>query len=687
MNTVDIETINRGHWRARIIIALLVLVAAGAGAFITYSTWFASGGQRPGMGTVDIKTINRGHWRARIIIALLVLVAAGAGGFIAYSAWFADNGSESKAFNTHRVGTTTIRSTVTVSAVAEAVDNTVLSFGIGGRVKSVEVALGDEVKTGQRLASLESDDLENALASAEATLASARIRLQQIQNGASAADIANADKAVAGAQAALDKALNDQQDLLDGASEAELAAADEAVKGAQSALATAQDNLRRLEEGASEAEVAAAQSKVDAASAGLTSAQAAEQAAIGNVETAKAALRGAATTYCDTDDHLTEICDDFRIPLTTAEVRTLSDSIVPDADPEPGPGVIAATTALITANAAYESAVDARDDAKASVGAAQSTLTAAQAALDDVTAPPDPSDIATAHAAVTAAEQALTAARLKQDELLRGATASDIANAQGAVDSARATLTAATAARDDLLAGADQEDIDMQVQQVRLAELAVEKTRKSLEDATLTARFDGTAAAVAIHVGDFVTPNTPAITVLSPNALRLKLTLGETDLPVAKVGQTGLIIFDAIQGVAYPLKITSIGLAPDTQQGVVTYTAQADLTRLNEGGENVRPAPGMNGAAVITTEEKPNVLAVPNQAIRKRGNDQVVDVLVGGKPEVRVIHTGSADANNTEVTSGLQTGDLVILPGAARTTGETPTPAGGGEEEIPGGIR
>jgi RND family efflux transporter MFP subunit len=637
------------------------------------------------MSTVDIESIGRSHWRTRAITVLVLLAAIGASAFLTYSFWLADGGSEKKAFNTHKVDTVTIRSTVTMSGTADAVDNTVLSFAIAGRVKSVDVALGDEVKAGQRLASLESTDLENALASAEANLASARIRLQQMQNGAAAADIANGDKAVASAQAVLDKALNDQQDLLDGPSEAELAAADEAVKSAQSALATAQDNLRKLQEGPSEAELAAAQSKVDTASANLASAQAAEEAVRGNVDTTKAALQGAATTYCDTEDHLLEICDDFRIPLTHGEVSKLSDSIAPDADPEPSLALITATIALIDANSAYKSALDARAEAGASVDAAQSALTAAQEALDDLTAPPDPSDIATAQAAVTAAEQALTAARLQQDELLRGPTASDIANAQGAVDSTQASLTAAIAARDDLLAGPDQEDIDLQQQQVRLAELAVEKARKSLEDATLTAPFDGTAAGIAIHVGDVVVPNTPAITILNPNALRVKLTLGETDLPAIRVDQTGIIIFDAIQGAAYPLKVTSIGLAPETQQGVVTYTALAELTRLDEGARDVRPAPGMNGAAVITTEENANVLAVPNQAIRRRGNNQVVDVLVDGKPETRVIRTGSSDANNTEIVSGLQAGDLVILPGAVRTTREQPTPEE--EEEIPDGIR
>ena len=683
MSTVDTGTTGRGHWLGRIIVALVVLALASVGYLLAYGSWFGAKG-RAQTRTVDIESIGRSRWRLRIIIALVVLVVAGAG-FVAYSAWFGDDDSESAAFNTHKVGPTTIRSSVTMSAAAESVDNAMLSFGIAGRVSSVDVTLGDEVKAGQRLASLESDDLENALASAEASLASTRIRLQQIQSRASAADIANADKAVAAAQAALDKALNDQQELLDGASEAELAAADEAVKGAESSLATAQDNLRRLEDGPSEAEVAAAQSNLDAAKASLSSAQAAEQAANGNVTDSKAALEGAAGIYCGTEDHLPEICADFLVPMTSAEVNNLSYSISPAADSEPDPELVWATNYLINANTTYKNALDARDDAKVNVDAAQSALDAAQAALDDLTAPADPSDIATSQAAVTAAEQGLTAAQLAQDELLRGATDSDIANAQGVVDSAQASLTAAIAARNDLLAGADQEDIDLQRQQVRLAELAVERAQKAVEDATLTAPFDGTAAAINIHLGDVITPATPAITILTPGALRVKLTLGETDLPAVEVGQTGIIIFDAIQDVAYPLRITSIGLAPDTQQGVVTYTALAELTRLNEGGEDVRPAPGMNGAAVVTTEEKADVLAVPSQAIRQRGGNSVVDVLVDGKAETRVIRTGNSDTTNTEVTSGLQAGDLVILPGAARTTTEEATPEAG--EDLPGGIR
>jgi len=211
--------------------------------------------------------------RPRWLVLLALLIAAAVGAFFAYQFWFADDGSDDGAFNTYEVTTATIRFSVSTSGMAQAVNDTVSSFGIAGRVSSVEVELGDEVKEGQQLASLESDTLENQLATAEASLLSARIRLQQIQEGASDADKAAAEQAVVSAQVALDTASNDLEDLLDGPSDAELAAAEERERSAQSALLAAQDNLRKLQEGASGADLASAEANVAIAQANVTSAR------------------------------------------------------------------------------------------------------------------------------------------------------------------------------------------------------------------------------------------------------------------------------------------------------------------------------------------------------------------------------------------------------------------------------
>ncbi|KPK45752.1 MAG: hypothetical protein AMJ77_06880 [Dehalococcoidia bacterium SM23_28_2] len=77
---------------------------------------------------------------------LVVLAAAAIGGFFAYQFWFSDSGSNEETFNTYRVTTTTMRSTVTTSGEARAMEEILLSFGIAGRVSSVGVELGDEVK-------------------------------------------------------------------------------------------------------------------------------------------------------------------------------------------------------------------------------------------------------------------------------------------------------------------------------------------------------------------------------------------------------------------------------------------------------------------------------------------------------------------------------------------------------------
>ena len=625
-----------------------------------------------------METIGRRR-RRRWLVLLTLLIAAAVGGFFVYHFWFAEGGSDEAALNTYRVTTATIRFSVTTSGEAQAVNETVVSFGIAGRVSSVEVRLSDEVQAGQKLASLESDALENQLATAEANLLSARIRLQQIQKGASEADKAAAEKAVVSAQVAVDTASNDLKDLQDGASDAELAAAEERVRSAESALLAAQNNLRKLREGPSEADLAAGEANVASAEANLTSAKSLQTSAKAGVQSAEAALQGAATAYCDTEDRIDGICDDFSIPLSNNQISELNDSISPGESP--GAALTAATSALVQANSAYRRALTAEKDAGAAVDAAEAALTSAQQALDALKAEPDPEDVATAEAAVTAAEQALKAAQLQLDELREGATESAIAAAQGAVDIARANLAAATAARDDLLAGASQEDIDLQVQQVQVAELAVKQARENLEDATLVASFDGTVAAIAIGVGDAVTAATPAITLLTPDALEVELTLGETVLPSVKVGQKGVIIFDAIQEKAYPLTVTEIGLAPTTQQGVVTYLATAQLTDFDPNAD-VRPAPGMSGSAVIVTQEKTNVLAVPNRAIRRQGQNQIVDVMIDGKLETRVVRTGISDVEKTEILSGLKAGDLVALPGGA-AAGEA-TEEG---EGLPGGVR
>jgi len=59
----------------------------------------------------------------------------------------------------------------------------------------------------------------------------------------------------------------------------------------------------------------------------------------------------------------------------------------------------------------------------------------------------------------------------------------------------------------------------------------------------------------------------------------------------------------------------------------------------------------------------------------------VVEVMAGGKTALQPVETGLSDTDNTEVVSGLEEGELLVLP-------YTTTAAQAGEQEsLPEGIR
>jgi hypothetical protein len=95
----------------------------------------------------------------------------------------------------------------------------------------------------------------------------------------------------------------------------------------------------------------------------------------------------------------------------------------------------------------------------------------------------------------------------------------------------------------------------------------------------------------------------------------------------------------------------------------------------------------MNGAAILVSEQRADVLAVPSRAIRRLGEELVVDVMVQGVAEARTIKTGLTDGEMTEVTEGLAEGELVVV-GSRKAGGDSEEPSGAPTaQELPEGIR
>lgn len=613
------------------------------------------------------------RWRARLISLAVVLALVAAGTITAYYFFFTGSTTATRPTQDVTVARKTISSTLIISGVADAQLNSDLTFQTSGKVARIDVKVGDVVKQGQILAALDSANLANSAQTARANLTTASLKLQDLLDGSTAADIAAADKAVASGEAALTQAKNSLQDLLDGPKAADLAAAQQAVQVAQAQLVTATSSRDTLLNAPNAADLAAAQAAVTAAQSGLTAAQNSAASAQNAVSTAIASLKSAEAGYCAADA-TPAFCSVSATPISSADA-TLMDSALAGAH-------ATLASAVIAANNTYLNALNAAASAQAAVPSAQAALASAQQRLVQVQAGPTADDLAAAAAAVASAQAALAAANAKLADLQAGPTALQRANAQAAVDSAAATLAAAQAGRDQTIGGPTANQVAQAREAVYTAQLAVDAADIRIRDAQIIAPFDGTVAQINAKVGEFSSQasTTPAIVLLTPDALQLKMDVGETDYSSVSVGKAGGVIFDGIPGKVYAFVITEVGLSPTVTQGVVTYPVKASLI-VPAGAP--RPAPGMNARGQIITESHRDVLTIPPRAITLRGTDQVVHVRRNGTVQEQVITTGASDNDNVEVLSGLSEGDTVVVPALTSPGAGGPTP----QPTLPGGIK
>ena len=130
---------------------------------------------------------------------------------------------------------------VIASGVVAPAQEAELSFTLAGRVRTVTVAVGDQVKLGAVLVTLDTAALKVQVAQAEAGVQAAKAQLALLQAGPRPAEVAAAQAQVDAANAAVLQATARRDQLAAGAIEAEISAAQAQVAAAQADQRAAQE--------------------------------------------------------------------------------------------------------------------------------------------------------------------------------------------------------------------------------------------------------------------------------------------------------------------------------------------------------------------------------------------------------------------------------------------------------------
>jgi RND family efflux transporter MFP subunit len=248
--------------------------------------------------------------------------------------------------------------------------------------------------------------------------------------------------------------------------------------------------------------------------------------------------------------------------------------------------------------------------------------------------------------------------------------AADVASRKAELTRAQARLEKARAAQaraHDLFdrgvaARREVEEADRELADAQAGLPEAEATLKAAETtaglSTVRARFSGVVAKRLHNPGDLVeaTASDPVLRVVDPR--RLEVT---ASVPIPDVAR---IVVGAHGQMANPGGGSTIVLKVVSRPAVVDPGTAAVPLRLAFVSRATPPI-GTPVQVNIDAEEHRDVVLVPAQSVVHEGDETAVFVAVGEQAQRRAVTLGLSNAKQVEITSGVKSGEAIIVTGQA----------------------
>ncbi|SFU84327.1 efflux RND transporter periplasmic adaptor subunit [Alicyclobacillus macrosporangiidus] len=507
---------------------------------------------------------------------------------------------------------------------------TVLSPAASGLLSAVNVRPGDVVKAGQVVATLDKSTLvpqQNAVTQAQVALSNAK---QQYADAlAMYNDRTSAQQQLQAAQNAVE-----QQKLAVQAAEQNLQKAQLQAQAALKGGGTPQD-LSALQ-----AVVAADQQAVDSAKKQLDLANSNLQILQQNLDTAK-------RLYGDiTQEQVQQAYENYEKAL--ASYNSWQHGAFGGNNPYANQvqayqsiynALNTGYTQLQQAQQQYNQGLAAVSQAQTALSSAQSNLANAQKSLADAT--PD--------ASTNLAQQ--TQLTVQQAE-------TSLAQAQAQYQAAQSSLKLAQAIYDDRTQA--KQALDNALAQLKTSTANLQTAQATLEmqvkDGQVTTPISGYVQAVNAQVGQNVGPQTQMITIASMDPAMATVQVPEFDIGKLKVG-TKMSVYVPTLNQTVEGKVFAIH--PQLDSATNQYPVDIEL----DGG-GAKLLPGMQVEARQETTGSQTAILVPADSVLSlQSGAQEVFVVQNGVAHSRIVQVGAMTSSQYEITSGLQTGDQLVVKG------------------------
>ncbi len=191
--------------------------------------------------------------------------------------------------------------------------------------------------------------------------------------------------------------------------------------------------------------------------------------------------------------------------------------------------------------------------------------------------------------------------------------------------------------------------------QVAQAQIAIDLAKTQLEDTKVTSPITGTITKKAMNLGEMAGPGKPIFIVERLNVLELKADVSSRLLGRLKVGKAVRVTVD---GAREPIRARIDEISPRVDRRLRTVEVTIKLDNKNR---TLRPGQFARLEIILETHSK--VVAVPKEALLKRGSQVHVYRVAGDLAEKVLVTVGLRQGAVVEIEDGLDEGDVIVTVG------------------------
>jgi len=202
--------------------------------------------------------------------------------------------------------------------------------------------------------------------------------------------------------------------------------------------------------------------------------------------------------------------------------------------------------------------------------------------------------------------------------------------------------------------GINQSDYDAALNAVNGYKADISYNQALLDKTVVKAPFDGIVGLRQVSLGAYVSPTTLIATMQQLDKIKIDFTLPEQYSNTIKIGNKVDVELDA--NTKNRSKAVIIAIEPQVNQASRNLTVRAIL-------QNAKANPGAFVKVYVNAGTNSKAILIPtNSLIPDDKNNQVILVREGKASFVNV-KTGLRLSNNVEITSGVKSGDTVVVTG------------------------